>query len=328
MQQLVDEENKEKLKEYRTIVIRRVKRRGPTILAGITVNQIETDAVLDTGSEVTIISEEFGRRNSFLQEGERVKLLNAEDGSCMYGRSGVIVDIRLGDTRLKWPVVIAPIGEDVLLGLDYLYEVDAYFTGRGIVKVNGKIVPTKMVKEHEEEVVACSVVCARVTVEIPPNTADVETFKAKQVCRSEQENPHLDGLLGSLNSLPEEKEKLTRALLIKYEDVDDVIPLAICQIQKEEVEERQEWFPENTREEVQELQRKDKDLKSLFEWFEKDDRPSKNQIMIDSPAVRNFWRHSNRVRLKNVLFYKGENDDRTTADRLIIPRESRRKYRD
>ena len=288
MQPSVDIENKENQKEYRTIVTRRVQRRGPTILARIAVNQIETDAVLDTGSEVTIISEEFGRRNRFLQEGERVKLLNAEDGSCMYGISGVIINIKLGDTLLQWPVVVAPIRDDVLLGLDYLYEVDAHFTGRGVVKIDGKIIPTKMVKEHEEEIVACSVVCARVTVEIPPNTeivvegeipsdidfdigmvetrtiseglqtasavvskkgqipvrminwssenklikkgeelgslhiispADVETFEVKQLSASEQENSHLDGLLGSLNSLPEDQKKLTRALLIKYADV-------------------------------------------------------------------------------------------------------------
>jgi len=103
------------------------------------INGVERVAVVDTGADATIISTETAQILGIRPGTERVKLLNAESDAEMTATGGVTVTIQLGEDCWKWPVYIAPIRDDVLLGMDFLKSVDAKIVAKqGDLMINGK----------------------------------------------------------------------------------------------------------------------------------------------------------------------------------------------
>ena len=121
--QKVSENSKQSISndELETIDVRRVNSSGPSLSVSVEVNDIEEYRILDTGAEVTIISESFHRENNFPQPTRKVRLLNAENDREMIGGAGLSVSIRIGTSISNWNVIVAPIRDNVLLGLDFFF---------------------------------------------------------------------------------------------------------------------------------------------------------------------------------------------------------------
>ena len=91
--------------------VRRGARVGPTLVVLMAMNEMEVEAVVDTGAEVTIISEGFYQKLSGQEkqpEGPRVVIRNVEDGASMEAAQ-VEVRVQLGAYGGRWRVLVAPI---------------------------------------------------------------------------------------------------------------------------------------------------------------------------------------------------------------------------
>ena len=95
----------------------------------MSISQINATAVIDTGAEVTVMSSNYYEK---LPEAVRPPLrpairglVVAEAGRKM-GSSGVAdIEFEMSGNRYKWPMYVAPIRDDVLLGADFLDSFDA-----------------------------------------------------------------------------------------------------------------------------------------------------------------------------------------------------------
>jgi hypothetical protein len=127
-----------------TIFVRRVQSSGLSFVVTAKINGISQESILDTGAEVTIISERFHSENNLPPPNRKVRLLNAEDGKDMIGGAGLTISIQIGTSICNWNIIVAPIRDPVLLGLDYFTSIDAEITSKGIMRVNGKVVESKI----------------------------------------------------------------------------------------------------------------------------------------------------------------------------------------
>ncbi|KAL7883159.1 hypothetical protein SRHO_G00008170 [Serrasalmus rhombeus] len=100
--------------------------RGPSLLIVLSVDGIQVNAVIDTGAEATIMSEETF--NTLLVKNhtslKKVSLRNAETGKEMIATGGVMVEFKIGTKTLQWDICVAPIHDALLLGLDFLKAAD------------------------------------------------------------------------------------------------------------------------------------------------------------------------------------------------------------
>jgi len=106
--------------------VSRAESRGPSLMISLTVDGIPVNAVIDTGAEATIMSEEtYSKLPAKSPSGlKNVCLRNAETGREMSATGGVAVEFRIGSKVLEWTVCIAPIRDALLLGLDFLKAAD------------------------------------------------------------------------------------------------------------------------------------------------------------------------------------------------------------
>ncbi|CAC5409541.1 unnamed protein product [Mytilus coruscus] len=97
------------------IIIDRVT--AATIVVPVVINKIVTNAVIDTGAEVTVLSEKLYEQ---IPEGQRPKLRRAtrnlvvaEAGKNLTTRGITEVDFDLRSETFKWTVYVAPIGDNM-----------------------------------------------------------------------------------------------------------------------------------------------------------------------------------------------------------------------
>lgn len=152
---------------------------GLSLLIPASVNQASTMAVVDTAAHVTVVSEEFSTRMKKIPTcTETVKLRNAEKGSWMYAKLAKDVTITVGSRDFSWPVFIAPINDDLILGLDFLKtngcQVDL---GSDEVTVQGVTVQASLRKDAQGDMFHVSRVTLGKRVVVPPNSVRVATGK-------------------------------------------------------------------------------------------------------------------------------------------------------
>ncbi len=101
------------------------------------------DAVVDTAAKVTVVSLDWVRENRpSVRMGEKISLLNAAKGSLMEGWRLADQKFSCGGTEFLTDVIVAPIVEDMLLGLDFLKRNRIVIDmGDLTVLVNGTLVP-------------------------------------------------------------------------------------------------------------------------------------------------------------------------------------------
>jgi predicted aspartyl protease len=122
------------------IIIDRVK--AATMKIPLVISELNTKAVIDTGAEVTVLSEAFyfnipEHRRPKLKAATR-NLVVAEAGKQISSIGIVEVDIQLGNEKFIWPVYVAPIGECVLLGCDIIDEKDITINSKRGLQLGGQ----------------------------------------------------------------------------------------------------------------------------------------------------------------------------------------------
>ena len=124
----------------KNIVIDRV--RAATITVPLVINKVETKAVIDTGAEVTVLSEELYSKIPKDMRPELKKatrnLVVAEAGKHMTTRGIAQIEMKLGNEIFTWPMYVAPIGDSVLLGCDLIDEKDITINCKRGLQLNGE----------------------------------------------------------------------------------------------------------------------------------------------------------------------------------------------
>ncbi|CAG2225070.1 unnamed protein product [Mytilus edulis] len=114
----------ETINRIEEIIVDRVT--AASIAVPVVINKIATNAVIDTGAEVTVLSEKLYDQ---IPESKRPKLRRAarnwevaEAGENLTTGGITEVEVNLGSETFKWPVYVAPIEENMLLGCDLIDE--------------------------------------------------------------------------------------------------------------------------------------------------------------------------------------------------------------
>ena len=123
-----------------SIVIDRVT--AATIKVPLVIGGIHSKAVIDTGAEVTVMSEALytmipENRRPELKKATR-NLVVAEAGKQMSTRGITELDITLGNETFTWPVYVAPIGDSILLGCDLIAEKDITINSKRGLQLGGQ----------------------------------------------------------------------------------------------------------------------------------------------------------------------------------------------
>ena len=133
------------------IVVDRV--RAVTIRTFLSVQGIKTKAIVDTGAEVTVLSERLYKslpqdKRPTLQKAKR-GLIVAEAGKKMTTCGTFDASFRLGEFEFEWPVYVAPIGDDVLLGCDIIDEMDITVNTKRGIQVKDQWVECEIIRSHD-----------------------------------------------------------------------------------------------------------------------------------------------------------------------------------
>ncbi|KAK3086803.1 hypothetical protein FSP39_023704, partial [Pinctada imbricata] len=127
------------------------------------INGTLTHAIIDTGTDATIISKEVAKKAGLVPDkSESFRLLNATNGSELDAVGAVTATIQLAKRPYKWDFVVAPIRDPVLLGMDFMKAINATIhTGRGTVIVNDDAIISGILTQENEEPYACGIVQAQ-----------------------------------------------------------------------------------------------------------------------------------------------------------------------
>ena len=135
--------------------------------------------------------------------------------------SGVAdVDIQIGSLKFEWPIYIAPIGDQLLLGCDVIYDKDITINTRRGLEVLGEWIDCEVVRKMDK----IARVVLKETVTIPP---DCEVILAGQNVNSKS----LDTRYCSIEPLVEDERNIlvTRCVVDPYKDT---IPIRLVNLEK------------------------------------------------------------------------------------------------
>jgi hypothetical protein len=133
-----------------------------------------------------------------------------------------------------------------------------------------------------------------------------------------------------------------------HEDVDDVIPLAVRQVETVMFEVKQvysqsdeqvdspevnpetateihegNWFNSYTSDKIRDLQLSDHDLRPVMLWMEDGVSPTQHELFLMSPATKYLWLCKSQLRLRDgVLYYAWENSPGQHLV-LVVPKDLR-----
>jgi hypothetical protein len=116
--------------------------RAVTLKVLVIINGQVVKAVVDTGAEVTVMSEATyfcipEERCHCLRKAKN-KLVVAEAGRKMTTSGVADIKIQINLLKFEWPIYVAPIGDDLLLGCDVIYDKDITInTRRGLEVFRG-----------------------------------------------------------------------------------------------------------------------------------------------------------------------------------------------
>lgn len=133
------------------IIIDRV--RAVTIKTLLTVQGLQTKAIIDTGAEVTVLSERLynlfpDSRKPKLQKAKR-GLVVAEAGREMNTCGIIDVEIKIGEHLINWPVYVAPIRDEILLGCDLIDELDITVSTKRGIQIKDTWADCEVIRSHD-----------------------------------------------------------------------------------------------------------------------------------------------------------------------------------
>ncbi|CAG2249297.1 unnamed protein product [Mytilus edulis] len=136
----------ETINRIEEIIVDRVT--AASIAVPVVISKIATNAVNDTGAEVTVLSEKLYDQ---IPESKRPKLSRAarnwevaEAGKNLTTGGITEVEVNLGSEIFKWPVYVAPIEENKLLGCDLIDEMK-------VARVGEKDTNSGLIIDKEED---------------------------------------------------------------------------------------------------------------------------------------------------------------------------------
>lgn len=101
-------------------------KRGINLVLPISINGMKIDAVVDTGTQITIISKEFAKQlKPPVVFGNSISLMGAGCDSNIAAKLGNAAIFRIGKTETKWRLLVGDISDKVILGLDLLHHLHA-----------------------------------------------------------------------------------------------------------------------------------------------------------------------------------------------------------
>ena len=112
---------------------------GRSISVPVKINDVEAEAIVDTGADVSVLSRKYARHLQIeLDNKHTTHLMNAEDGKEMEAVCDVKVKLLIGNSTIDWSMYICPTRENVLIGIDLLEALDAVVLARqGDLVING-----------------------------------------------------------------------------------------------------------------------------------------------------------------------------------------------
>lgn len=212
--------------DYRILQIgHKALKTGASMLLPLELHNVKGSFIVDTGSVVTIVSRTLyqkippGRRPPLKPPSEPMKLEVANEQ--LLDIDGVAkMKFVVGDKEFQWLMYIAPLAEDGLLGMDFLYAHDYVLGARTGLKLNGRKVPTQIT---DSPLCAKRVTMAADTV-IPANTQLVVDglCSANRYCKGL-------GVVEPLTELCEQKMLVGRSL-VNADGVDLSIPVRLMNL--------------------------------------------------------------------------------------------------
>ena len=143
-----------------------------SIIIPALINKCPSDIVVDSAAQVTVLSEQFVKRMQHPPiTHEDVKLKGAGNNHFMSARYAKGVSIKIGTATYLWNVYIAPISDNVILGLDFMLhhkvKLDLEFN---TVSIGSQVIPATLKRNVNGDTYQVSrVLLGRNTV-VPPNS--------------------------------------------------------------------------------------------------------------------------------------------------------------
>ena len=148
------------------------------------VNKREADLIIDTGAEVTVISERIASKFKHQPEyREVVNLVGAVPGSKAEAKLAKNLEFKFGSSTFYWDVYVAPIEEDAILGLDFLmYHKAKVDLANHELCINGISHGAKQRCDNTETFKVSRIAVAKRTV-VPPQTTVQPPASEDPLCR-------------------------------------------------------------------------------------------------------------------------------------------------
>ena len=137
--------------DHLQITIDRV--RAVTIKAPLTIQGTFTKGIIDTGAEVTVLSERLYNlipkdKKPPLQKARR-GLVVADAGREMKTCGIAEVEFSIGDYSFIWPVYVALIRDDLLLGCDLIDEMNITVNTKRGIQIEDKWIDCEVIRSHD-----------------------------------------------------------------------------------------------------------------------------------------------------------------------------------
>ena len=196
----------------------------------IVINDVKTRFLVDTGAEVTILSlHTFKRipkalRPKLRKPDNKIKLEVADDG-VIEAAGWTTILMHSGDKQFEWDVLVAPISDGGLLGMDFLSANSFVFSNEGL-RLNGLPVKT----EISEALTRARRVTVKHKTVIPANSEIV--IEGDTGCRDMMSE---NAVLEPFSSKPIKKALLLASCLIDTTRKDISIPVRLLNMADKDI---------------------------------------------------------------------------------------------
>ena len=120
-----------------------------TMTVPVYIDHTPTTAIVDTGAQVTVANKSLCTRAGIkTEEGRTINIHGVGSDMGMKAEVAVKVPITIGNGIYNWTILVADIREDLILGLDFLYEVGASLNfQQGILQIGDAIIMAKYITD-------------------------------------------------------------------------------------------------------------------------------------------------------------------------------------
>ena len=117
--------------------------KGMTLTIPMEINKESITGIIDTAAQITIISRKFlSKMANPPQCLEPVRLRNAQENSVMLGWETNETLLTIGSKNYHWTIVVAPIEDECIIGLDFLKAMKCNIDlDKNVLNISGKEIP-------------------------------------------------------------------------------------------------------------------------------------------------------------------------------------------